>query len=277
MVTDSKADAGVAPLSRKRVLGVTAPIPPSARMNPAEDPQIDHTPVTDAQTQSAPPDRLQTAISFVGFACSLTAWRFVLLGGFSPRKNAVIAWLCPAAVALIARGGRCALDRAHGLVLVARITAIVQFLIMTLLGSAVIAAVNLALQSAWGRFPFPLTLARVLVWITGIAVGFTVFNLAVRGIGAPFAIVLSGRLATEWAYAYTRNPMVLCMFAFLIALALQLQSAILLLWNATAAIPVMIWYLKVFEERELGLRFGAGYEEYRRRVPILWPRRPRKM
>jgi len=34
-------------------------------------------------------------------------------------------------------------------------------------------------------------------------------------------------------------------------------------------------FLKAFEERELEIRFGASYLEYKARTPMLWPRRPK--
>jgi protein-S-isoprenylcysteine O-methyltransferase Ste14 len=35
-------------------------------------------------------------------------------------------------------------------------------------------------------------------------------------------------------------------------------------------------FLKVYEERELEIRFGEAYREYREKTPMLWPRRPEK-
>ena len=37
-------------------------------------------------------------------------------------------------------------------------------------------------------------------------------------------------------------------------------------------IPAHIFYLKFFEERELELRFGESYMDYKQRVPFLIPR-----
>jgi protein-S-isoprenylcysteine O-methyltransferase Ste14 len=68
--------------------------------------------------------------------------------------------------------------------------------------------------------------------------------------------------------------MVLCMFGFLVALGCRLGSGVLLLWTASAAIPAMIGFLRLYEERELELRFGVDYLEYKRRVPRLWPKCP---
>jgi len=37
----------------------------------------------------------------------------------------------------------------------------------------------------------------------------------------------------------------------------------------------LLTIVKVFEERELEIRFGASYLEYKSRTPMLFPRRPR--
>jgi protein-S-isoprenylcysteine O-methyltransferase Ste14 len=208
-----------------------------------------------------------------GFVLSLLVWNAVISATLEPLWRGLIAWGGAGLVLPVAALGRICLDRSRDPQHVARVTAVVHFLIMTVLGSAAIAAIQLAGTISWGRFPFPASLGRVLTWIAGGALLLTVLNLAVRGMGAPFAIKLSGRLATDWCYAYTRNPMVLCLFAFLVALACWLQSGLLLVWAASAVIPVMVFYLRVYEEPELELRFGVSYVEYRKRVPMLWPRR----
>ena len=42
-----------------------------------------------------------------------------------------------------------------------------------------------------------------------------------------------------------------------------------------ASIPAL-YLVVIFEERELVLRFGAAYEQYRSRVPAFFPSFPRK-
>ena len=60
----------------------------------------------------------------------------------------------------------------------------------------------------------PIPVARQVVWglvmVTGAGTVLTVANLAIRGLGAPFAVKLSSRPATDCLYAWTRYPMVLC-------------------------------------------------------------------
>jgi len=83
-------------------------------------------------------------------------------------------------------------------------------------------------------------------------------------------------LAAEWLYAWTRNPMVLSALAFLIAVGLWLRSTLFVLWVIAVITPAVLVFLKVYEERELEIRFGEAYREYREKTPMLWPRRPEK-
>jgi protein-S-isoprenylcysteine O-methyltransferase Ste14 len=78
----------------------------------------------------------------------------------------------------------------------------------------------------------------------------------------------------SWMYAWTRNPMVLSALTFLIALGLWLRSTLFLLWVLGLLMPAELLFLKVYEERELEIRFGASYLAYKAKTPMLWPRKP---
>jgi protein-S-isoprenylcysteine O-methyltransferase Ste14 len=124
--------------------------------------------------------------------------------------------------------------------------------------------------------PVPTEIGLALVIVTGVAASLTVLNLALRGFGAPFFIALSRKLAVDWLYAWTRNPMVLAALAFLVSLGIYFQSALFVLWALFLFAPALLFFVKVFEERELELRFGASYLEYKSRTPMLFPRRPKR-
>jgi protein-S-isoprenylcysteine O-methyltransferase Ste14 len=127
--------------------------------------------------------------------------------------------------------------------------------------------------SDW-KIPIPLEIGLLLVIITGAATLLTVVNLALKGLGAPFAIALSRKLASDWLYAWTRNPMVLGVLTFLISLGIWFQSALFLLWVIFLFAPALLFFVKVYEERELEIRFGASYLDYKSKTPMLFPRRP---
>ena len=122
--------------------------------------------------------------------------------------------------------------------------------------------------------PVPSEIGLVLVIITGAASLLVVANLAVKGLGAP-GIALSRKLAVDWLYAWTRNPMVLAALAFFLSLGIWFQSLPLVLWVLILLTPALLFFVKVYEERELEIRFGPSYLDYKSRTPMFLPRRPR--
>ena len=123
--------------------------------------------------------------------------------------------------------------------------------------------------------PMPSEIGLVLVIITGAAFLLVVVNLALEGFGAPFFIALSKKLAVDWMYAWTRNPMVLAGLAVLLSLGIFFRSALFVLWALFLFAPALLFFVKVYEERELEIRFGASYLDYKARTPMLFPRKPK--
>ena len=138
----------------------------------------------------------------------------------------------------------------------------------------VLALTNHHNWSVW-VLPVPSVIGLILVIITGTASFLTVVNLALKGFGAPFFIKLSQKLAVDLMYAWTRNPMVLAVLSFLISLGIWFQSTLFVLWVLILFAPALLFFVKVFEERELEFRFGASYLEYKSKTPMLFPRKPR--
>jgi protein-S-isoprenylcysteine O-methyltransferase Ste14 len=171
--------------------------------------------------------------------------------------------------------GRKILDRCQTDGGVAWTTTFVHSALGFLFGVPIIRA--LATYQDWSGWvlPVPSQIGLVLVVITGAATMLTVANLALKGLGAPFFIALSRRLAADWLYAWTRNPMVLASLAFLLSLGIWFQSVLFVLWALVLFSPALLVFVKVYEERELEMRFGAAYRAYKSRTPMLFPRRPR--
>jgi protein-S-isoprenylcysteine O-methyltransferase Ste14 len=72
-------------------------------------------------------------------------------------------------------------------------------------------------------------------------------------------------------YRYVRHPLMACLLVFLWAQPVMTPTLAVLAGGLTVIILVGVR----LEERDLVRRFGAAYEEYRRRVPALLPwRRP---
>jgi protein-S-isoprenylcysteine O-methyltransferase Ste14 len=129
--------------------------------------------------------------------------------------------------------------------------------------------------SGW-VLPVPSEIGLALVIITGAASLLVVINLALRGFGAP-GIALSRKLAVDWLYAWTRNPMVLAGLAFFLSLGIWFQSTLFVFWVLILFAPAIFFFLKMYEERELELRFGASYLNYKKKTPFLWPSKPRQL
>lgn len=171
--------------------------------------------------------------------------------------------------------GRKILDRHLTTSGVAWITTFVQFAVGNLWGLAIIRAVTTHQDWSDWVLPVPAEIGLLLATISGAAFLLTVVNLALKGFGAPFFIALSRKLAADWLYAWTRNPMALAFLAFLLSLGIWLQSVLFVLWVLILFAPALLVFVKVYEERELEFRFGASYLEYKSRTPMLFPRRPR--
>jgi protein-S-isoprenylcysteine O-methyltransferase Ste14 len=122
--------------------------------------------------------------------------------------------------------------------------------------------------------PVPTRVGSALVIVTCAASLLVVMNLALRGFGAP-GIALSRKLAADWFYAWTRNPMVLAGVALFLSLGIWYQSLLFVLWVLVLFTPAVLFFIRVYEERELELRFGQPYLEYKSRTPMLVPRRPK--
>jgi protein-S-isoprenylcysteine O-methyltransferase Ste14 len=85
--------------------------------------------------------------------------------------------------------------------------------------------------SVVGLFPVIVTGA------TSLMVG---FNLALKGFGAPGIIALSRKLAVDWLYGSTRNPMVLAGLAFFLSLGIWFQSLLFVLWVLILFAPAVL-------------------------------------
>lgn len=154
------------------------------------------------------------------------------------------------------------------------LTSFLHMVLMVFFGVAIVETLVVYSRTPVWFFPVPRMISGPLVLITGMAALMTVLNLALSGLGAPFAIALSRRLANRWMYAWTRNPMVVSLLSCLCSVALYFQSFQFLLWILFILTPPWIFFLKMYEERELEIRFGESYLEYKRKTPFFWPGKP---
>jgi protein-S-isoprenylcysteine O-methyltransferase Ste14 len=172
--------------------------------------------------------------------------------------------------------GRKILDRNHVTGHVAWITTFVHFSLGFTFGVPIVRALSTHQNWPGWVLPIPSEIGLILVIITGAASFLTVVNLALKGLGAPFFIAISRKLASDWLYARTRNPMVLAALAFGLSLGIWFQSALFVLWVLILFAPALLFFVKVYEERELEIRFGQSYRDYKARTSFLWPKKPRR-
>ena len=155
------------------------------------------------------------------------------------------------------------------------VTTVVHTIVMALFGTAVLKAIQTGDTWRGLVISFPRSLSITLVYVTTAFTMLTIANLAVRGLGAPLIIPLSRRVVTDWLYSWTRNPMILSTLACLVAIGLWFQSLFFLIWVLGLVTPSWIMFLRVYEERELEIRFGDAYRTYKAKTPFLWPKKPR--
>jgi protein-S-isoprenylcysteine O-methyltransferase Ste14 len=208
-------------------------------------------------------------------ALALFIWLWVLNRPISNTMNLILIIGSVLLIFPIVWLGRVILDKEPTMSRAVWITTFVHYVVGILFGTAIIQAITTHQDWTGWVIPMPTGIGLALVIITGAAVLLTVVNLALKGLGAPFAIALSKKLAVDWMYAWTRNPMVLAALALLLSLGIWFQSALFVLWVLILFTPALLVFVKVYEERELEIRFGASYLEYKSRTPMLFPRKPR--
>ena len=172
--------------------------------------------------------------------------------------------------------GRWLLDRQPTIQRAVWVTAIIHYLTAIFLGGALIAATRFAQAVPDWASPLPAWLGLLLMALSGLFLSGGAIHLLSKGLGLPIGTELTRQVVTNWIYAWTRNPIVLSSLAFLVGIGLWLESGSFLIWVLALVFPAMFIFLLVFEERELEIRFGEDYLEYKQRTPRLWPRRPKK-
>jgi protein-S-isoprenylcysteine O-methyltransferase Ste14 len=127
-----------------------------------------------------------------------------------------------------------------------------------------------------GLNPLPLKpfflITGILLAIPGLYfLGISNKSLRALGSGAN-AFRLTKRIVEKDIYRYTRNPMSLGYYLFLLSVGFISGSTLLTLGVLLGLIPAHIFFLKYFEELELELRFGESYKQYKQKVPFLIPK-----
>jgi protein-S-isoprenylcysteine O-methyltransferase Ste14 len=134
----------------------------------------------------------------------------------------------------------------------------------------------LSFDKVLGLSPLPRSSILPVVGMLLLLIGvyfFAASNIVIRlaGKGGP-AFLLTKDLVTVSIYKRTRNPMSLGLYLGSVGMGLLIGSTYWTLGALIVAIPAHIFYLKFFEELELGMRMEQPYKEYKQRVPFLLPK-----
>ncbi|MGQ9706319.1 MAG: methyltransferase family protein [bacterium] len=98
--------------------------------------------------------------------------------------------------------------------------------------------------------------------------------LMARGTPVPFNP--PSKLVTGGLYRYTRNPMMTGQYIFLFGAGIFFNSIMLIFAFTPTFIIITILLLKFIEEPELEKRLGNEYIEYKKTVPMFFPKIWRK-
>jgi protein-S-isoprenylcysteine O-methyltransferase Ste14 len=231
---------------------------------------------TSTQKHESRSKNLRLLINLVGLLITWSSWFWLIESSlFEPWY----LWLAIGGVLILIPMiflGRWILDHQPMIERAIWVTAMIHYLIAIFLGSAVIAAVRFAQAAPDWAFPLPSWLGLFLMAMSGLALVGGAVHLLNKGLGLPLGTEMTRQVVTNWIYAWTRNPIVLSSLAFLVGIGLWLGSGSFLLWVLALVFPAIFIFLLVFEERELEIRFGENYLEYKQKTPMLWPRRPKK-
>lgn len=116
---------------------------------------------------------------------------------------------------------------------------------------------------------------NIIVGVTAIILGgiiamWTIVIQITLASGTPFPMLPTKQLLVVGPFKYCRNPMTLGTILAYAGIAVLIGSVTALLAVVIFA-ALLIVYLKMIEEKELELRFGAEYVEYKKKTPFIIP------
>jgi len=96
------------------------------------------------------------------------------------------------------------------------------------------------------------------------------------GRGTPVPFASPTKLVTTGPFKYTRNPIKLGTVLFYFGIGVIYDGFVTGLVMLLIGVTIGTIYHKSVEEKELALRFGNEYKEYRKRTSLFIPRPPKK-
>jgi len=114
-------------------------------------------------------------------------------------------------------------------------------------------------------------LAFPLWLIGGVILLWSFWNFLIEGRGTPAPIDPPKELVATGFYRYIRNPMYVGVLLILIGHFLWFKNVWLIVYAAVTFLIVHL-FVTLYEEPTLKRKFGAGYEEYLKKVPRWVPK-----
>ncbi len=118
--------------------------------------------------------------------------------------------------------------------------------------------------------PYNFILAFIFAIFGILFVVWAGFTQLMVGKGTPVPITPTKKLISSGPYTFCRNPMFLGCINYYIGICILFNSLISFV-VVLIIIVVGIFYIKVFEEKELEARFGNEYIKYKENTPFLFP------
>ncbi len=103
---------------------------------------------------------------------------------------------------------------------------------------------------------------------------FAIWSIIVQfklGKGTPMPIMATQKLVIKKPYSMSRNPMAFGTLLLYIAISFLIGSVSAIIMSLLF-MAILLTYIKIIEEKELEIRFGQEYVEYKKKTPFLFPK-----
>ncbi len=118
----------------------------------------------------------------------------------------------------------------------------------------------------------PWTLIPALILLApGVILVLWTWIQFIRARGTPVPLNPPQELITSGLYAYSRNPMVLGIFLIFFGSAIWMGSLSLLVFYSPLIVLIFYFQITEIEEKEMELKFGQAYLDYKKRVNLFFP------
>jgi len=119
--------------------------------------------------------------------------------------------------------------------------------------------------------PWTVVLAVILLLAGIIFYAWTIVNF-MSARGTPVPVNPPKELVVSGPYAHSRNPMLTSLYLVFFGAGILWGSLSFTVFYTPLFILVNTVYIKKVEEREMELKFGQAYLDYKKRVPMYFPR-----